>query len=186
VNASHYADVYGWVYAHRTGYGSGHGSAAAERVAAHLIGKPGAVLVDCGCGRNQFATDVRRHAPGARYFGVDVVRVDPVPKGVTFVQGPMWDLSVVPRATVITSFDALEHLYPEDVDRTLAAWARHLLPGGVGVFTIADYPSSILGPGDVNLHPTVRSRAWWLDALGDHFGRHNAAFEDGRHYEVWK
>lgn len=162
-----YSGLYGWVYANVPGYGAGHGTPALPLAAEWLAN--GGQLVDAGCGRQQFNAALRPLAPKAELFGLDVVRVDPVPAGVTFVQAPMWDLSAVPPVDVVASFDALEHLYPDDVERTFAAWASRLRPGGHLVCTICSVESGYLGPGGINLHPTVRPREWWLAEIGKHF-----------------
>ena len=179
MDAAHYASVYGHVYGRDAAYGAGHGQGAVRAVAG-WVASGGGTVVDCGCGRNQFGAAVLERAPRATVYGVDVVRVDPVPAGVRFVAAPMWDLSGVPDdPNVITCFDALEHLYPEDVDRTLAEWRGRLAPGGRVVVTVCDRPSEVLGPGGVNLHPTVKPRAWWRRQIAETFGRDVA--DDGRH-----
>lgn len=155
-----YATLYRWVYANVPNYGAGHGSPALPLAAEWL--KDGGVLVDAGCGRQQFNAALRSMAPLASLYGVDVVRVEPVPEGVNFVQAPMWDLSRVPAPDVVTSFDALEHLHPDDVRPTLTEWAERLKPGGKVIATICTRASYILGPEGVNLHPTVQPESWWL------------------------
>lgn len=156
-----YAALYGWVYANVPGYGAGHGTPALP-LCAELL-SDGGVLVDVGCGRQQFCAALRPMAPLASLYGLDVVRVEPVPDGVEFVRAPAWDLSRVPSPDVVTSFDVLEHLHPDDVRPTLTEWAERMRPGGYVVATICTRPSQILGPEGVNLHPTVRSEDWWLN-----------------------
>ena len=68
-------------------------------------------------------------------------------------------------ADVVTSFDALEHLLPEDVDAVLAEMRRVAKPRGYFVFSICTRPSKTTVAGE-GLHPTVRSLDWWLDRIG--------------------
>jgi SAM-dependent methyltransferase len=67
-------------------------------------------------------------------------------------------------ADVVTSFDALEHLLPEDVDPVLAEMRRVARPGGHFIFSICTRPSRITVDGQ-NLHPTVRPLDWWIERI---------------------
>jgi len=71
-------------------------------------------------------------------------------------------------ADVVTSFDALEHLLPEDVDAVLGEMHRIAAPGGRFVLSIATSPSRITHNGE-NLHPTVKPINWWRQKI-EHFG----------------
>jgi len=68
-------------------------------------------------------------------------------------------------ADVVTSFDALEHLLPEDVDAVLAEMRRVAKPRGYFVLSISTRPSKTTVAGE-GLHPTVRPLDWWLDRIG--------------------
>lgn len=67
-------------------------------------------------------------------------------------------------ADVVTSFDALEHLLPEDVDPVLAEMHRVARPGGRFIVSICTRPSRITVDGE-NLHPTVRPQSWWIGQI---------------------
>jgi SAM-dependent methyltransferase len=67
-------------------------------------------------------------------------------------------------ADVVTSFDALEHLLPEDVDPVLAEMRRVGRPGGQFIFSICTRPSRITVDGQ-NLHPTVQQLDWWIERI---------------------
>ena len=162
-----YREIYEFVHAHVKDYGQYHGTGAVP-IVLECLPQYG-TFVDIGCGRHQMCRDVLGKRPDARAYGIDIVKCRPIPEGVVFIEGPAWDLSAVPDPIdVITSFDTLEHLYPEDVDRTLSEWARRL--AGTLIVSICDRPSNILGPEGVNLHPTVRSRNWWKAELVSYFG----------------
>lgn len=69
---------------------------------------------------------------------------------------------------VVTSFDVLEHIHPDDVD--LALEEMHRVAKWFTAHSICCRPS---GFGDVlgrNLHLTVRPLGWWVDKL-KRFGR---------------
>jgi SAM-dependent methyltransferase len=68
-------------------------------------------------------------------------------------------------ADVVTSFDALEHLLPEDVDPVLGEMRRIGRPGGRFIFSICTRPSRITVDGQ-NLHPTPRPMEWWVERVG--------------------
>jgi len=137
------------------GYGStNHGQKAYDIVMAYAP----KVVVDFGCGGNQFCTELRKRGP--QTIGVDFAN-----KGAD-VMAPMHDTRLNgDLADVVTSFDALEHLLPDDVHPTLLEMQRVTRVGGAFVFSISHEPSRITVKGE-NLHPTVRPRDWWLDQLG--------------------
>ena len=117
-------------------------------------------VVDFGCGRNDFVRGLRR-------VGIDGLGVDFAFEDADVVE-PMHSTGLLDGvADVVTSFDALEHLLPEDVDLVLAEMRRVARPpphGGRFVFSICTRPSRITALGE-NLHPTVRPIAWWLDRI---------------------
>jgi SAM-dependent methyltransferase len=68
-------------------------------------------------------------------------------------------------ADVVTSFDALEHLLPEEVDEVLDEMRRIAVPGGRFIISICTRESKTKVNGE-GLHPTVRPIKWWLDRVG--------------------
>ena len=86
-------------------------------------------VVDFGCGRNLFIRHLRR-------LGVDGIGVDFAFADADIV-APMHRVPVSGGiADVITSFDALEHLLPEEVDEVLHEMRRVAVPRGKFVFSI--------------------------------------------------
>lgn len=164
-----YRDIYDKVYARDPGYAAGHGMHFIPDIVRDLTAAgDGAVVVDCGCGRH-ILTDALVKALSAsdtrvNVFGVDVHKHTTIPDGVTFLQKPLWDIPEIKSgsACVITSFDVLEHLLEEDVDRTVDEWHRCLKPGGVIYATIASRLAVCPAPeGISNLHLTVKPIEWW-------------------------
>ena len=109
--------------------------------------------IDLGCGRNQFARDLRRR-------GFDALGVDWVYHEADHI-APMHRTGLMPgTADLITAFDSLEHLITEDVPRVMREMQRLAAPHARFIFSISTRPSRIkvLGEG---LHPTVRPLSWW-------------------------
>ena len=114
-------------------------------------------VVDFGCGRNDFIYHLRR-------VGVDGLGVDFAFPQADIV-APMHRVPVSSGiADVVTCFDALEHLLPEEVDEVLAEMRRVAVAAGHFVFSISTRPSTIKVAGE-GLHPTVRPKAWWLERI---------------------
>ena len=118
-------------------------------------------VVDFGCGGNDFILELRRR--GIDGLGVDFVNAQ------ADIVAPMHCIPLAGGiADVVTSFDALEHLLPEDVDPVLAEMRRVATsggrPGGRFIFSICTRPSLITVDGQ-NLHPTVRPIEWWLERI---------------------
>jgi SAM-dependent methyltransferase len=82
-------------------------------------------------------------------------------------------------ADVVTSFDALEHLLPEDVDPVLAEMRRVARPRGHFIFSICTRPSRTTVDGE-GLHPTVQPLTWWLDRIA-RVGTVTSARAEGRY-----
>lgn len=137
-----------------SGYGgTNHGGRA---IATVLSWMP-RFVVDFGCGRNDFIHELRRR--GVDGLGIDFANDE---ADVTAA------MHAVPLASgiadVVTSFDALEHLLPEDVEPALGEMRRVGRAGGRFIFSICTRPSRITVDGE-NLHPTVRPVDWWLERL---------------------
>jgi SAM-dependent methyltransferase len=153
------------------GYGSTNHGKAAMPLVQRLKPTP-RFVVDFGCGRNLFVRELRR-------LGIDGLGID-----FAFPEAD------VPRAMhktglldgvadVATSFDALEHLLPEDVDAVLTEMRRVARPRAYFVFSICTRPSrnTVAGEG---LHPTVQPLAWWLERVG-RVAKVTAAKAEGRY-----
>ncbi|MEL6499724.1 MAG: methyltransferase domain-containing protein [Planctomycetota bacterium] len=116
------------------------------------------LVMDFGCGRNDFITELRRH--GIDGLGVDFAFPE------ADVNKPMHETKLVEGvADVVTSFDALEHVLTEDVVPVLNEMRRVARPRAWFCFSICTRPSRITVAGE-NLHPTVRPLAWWVDVIG--------------------
>lgn len=137
-----------------TGYGATNHGASAIPLVQRL--KP-RFVVDFGCGRNDFIGALRR-------CGIDGLGIDfAFPEAdITRAMHKTGLLDGV--ADVVTSFDALEHLLPDDVDAVLAEMRRIGRPRAHFVFSICTRPSRTTVAGE-GLHPTVRPMAWWLDRI---------------------
>lgn len=139
--------------------GTGYGSTNHGRFAYRLVqGFKPRFVVDFGCGRNLFIQHLRR-------LGIDGLGIDfALPEAD--VVAPMHRVPVSAGiADLVTSFDALEHLLPEEVDEVLEEMRRVAVPRGGFVFSICTHASKTRVDGE-GLHPTVRPRSWWLDRIG--------------------
>ena len=139
--------------------GSTYGSTNHGKLAVPIIHKfKPRFVVDFGCGRNDLVRDLRR-------LGIDGLGVDFAFPDADLIR-PMHKTALhAGVADVVTSFDALEHLLPEDVDAVLAEMRRVAKPRGHFVFSICTRPSKTTVAGE-GLHPTVRPLDWWLDRIG--------------------
>jgi len=118
-------------------------------------------VVDFGCGNNAFIREMRRR-------GIDGLGIDFANDEADII-APMHNVPLASDiADVVTSFDALEHLLPEDVEPTLSEMQRIASPrtsrGSRFVFSICTRPSRITVDGQ-NLHPTVQPIEWWLERI---------------------
>ena len=153
--------------------GSSYGSTNHGRHAVRIVQrrKPRLVM-DFGCGRNDFIEHLRR-------LGLDGLGIDfAFPEAD--IAKPMHATGLLDSvADVVTSFDAFEHLLPQDVNPVLDEMRRIARPGAWFCFSIATRPSRITVQGE-NLHPTVRPMRWWLARIA-RVGIVNNARTEGRY-----
>lgn len=155
------------------GGGAGYGATNHGKAAIPLVQrlKP-RFVVDFGCGRNDFVGALRR-------LGIDGLGIDfafpeaDVPKAM-HKTGLLDGV-----ADVVTSFDALEHLLPEDVEAVLMEMWRVGRPRAHFMFSICTRPSRTTVAGE-GLHPTVQPLAWWIERIG-RVGKVTAARAEGRY-----
>ena len=110
-----------------------HWLAASRAALVPPAGRPGAVLVDAGCGGGLLAPHVRRR--GYRHVGVDLRRAgleQSAARGVTPVGGDVTALPLADAAAdVVIAGEILEHV--TDLPGTVAELCRVLRPGGLVV-----------------------------------------------------
>lgn len=138
--------------------GSSYGSTNHGRDAAAIIQRwTPRLVVDFGCGRNDFIGHLRR-------LGIDGLGIDFAFEDADVLM-PMHATGLVDSvADVVTSFDAMEHLLPRDVGPVLNEMHRVARAGGRFCFSICTRPSRITVHGE-NLHPTVRPMRWWIEQI---------------------
>jgi len=136
------------------GYGStNHG----RHAYATVIAWQPRFVVDFGSGNNAFIRELRRR--GIDGLGLDFANEE------ADIAAPMHCVPLAAGiADVVTSFDALEHLLPDDVDPVLAEMRRISRAGGRFIFSICTRPSRITVDGQ-NLHPTVQPLDWWIERI---------------------
>lgn len=158
----------------RPAYGStNHGKDAIPRV----IALAPRFVVDFGCGGNEFVKELRR-------MGVDGLGVDFANENADALK-PMHDTKLQTGiADVVTSFDALEHLLPDDVPLALAEMRRVGRANGRFVVSVSTVASKITVGGE-NLHQTIRPRAWWINAIRAAGGKVTGGLEGGYIEGVW-
>lgn len=112
-------------------------------------------VLDVGCGFNEFSKAV------SAKMGIEAVGVDFACPGADIV----CPASKLPfqdgQFDVVTSFDMLEHLLPDEVDATLDEMRR---VSSRFIVSIA-YVDSVNKWNGKTLHPTVRPEHWWITRL---------------------
>lgn len=135
-------------------YGHSNHGAGAVPLVKQKLKQHGASLVDVGCGWNEFVK-------GLRDLSVDATGVDFACPGADII-APAGQLPFSNKQFgVLTSFDMLEHLRPEEVTDVLSEFARvsHSF-----VFSISYQPSRVKWQGET-LHPTVYPQEWWINKI---------------------
>ena len=117
-------------------------------------------ICDVGCGDGAFC---RGLLGDVQYlYGVDFAS-SPRGNGVWWSNCPAEKI-ILPNKSIdyVTSFDVLEHLLPENVDKTLAEFIRLARKGLVLSISYRDSSTKYKGH---TLHMTVKPEEWWIKKL---------------------
>ena len=119
-------------------------------------------ILDVGCGNNYFIKYVRNHIKISAW-GIDFAcpNADLIADILDLpFENKQWDL--------VTAWDVLEHLRPEQVDVGLKELSR---VSNTFAFIISRYPARPFEPVPYhNLHPTVWSKEKWIEHI-EKFGK---------------
>ena len=119
-------------------------------------------ILDVGCGNNYFIKYVRNHIKISAW-GIDFAcpNADQIADILDLpFENKQWDL--------VTAWDVLEHLRPEQVDVGLKELSR---VSNTFAFIISRYPARPFEPVPYhNLHPTVWSKEKWIEHI-EKFGK---------------
>ncbi|HEV2696324.1 MAG TPA: methyltransferase domain-containing protein [Verrucomicrobiae bacterium] len=63
---------------------------------------------------------------------------------------------------IVTSWEVMEHIATKDIPALAANVKKHLAPEGLWIMSIASGPDVI---GGVDLHQTVKPKAWWVETF---------------------
>jgi SAM-dependent methyltransferase len=143
------------IYSNGTHARYGHSNHGARSLKMLMKWKPRSVL-DVGCGWNEFAATARKHLAVTRVVGVDFAC-----PGADVVAAATRLPFADKEFDVVTSFDMLEHLPPDEVDAALAEMAR---VSERFVVSISYRQSRQTWKGEP-LHQTVKNEEWWVTRL---------------------
>jgi ubiquinone/menaquinone biosynthesis C-methylase UbiE len=119
-----------------------------------------ASVVDIGCGQNQMIVELRERGM-VKATGVDFACP---------LADELCDITVKTKFKddefdVLTSFDMMEHLHPDDVDGAIEEMKRI---SKRFVMTISSRASNALGMKGEQLHLIMKPSEWWHNKLLDH------------------
>ena len=139
--------------------GTNHGKNAYSVISEMECVREEVNIVDLGCGKNNFVSECREL--GMAGVGVDFAYPQ------ADILAPMHETGLEAGVyTVVTAFDSLEHLLPDEVTLVLHEMRRIAAPAALFVASISHTRSRIQVEGQ-NLHPTIRSRNWWRTLLSE-------------------
>jgi SAM-dependent methyltransferase len=147
---------YEGIYAAVKGYATyGHTNHGSKSLPYIVVSKPESLL-DVGCGHNEFCASLKIVLPNIRAVGCDFACPSADVKA---------DILNLPFADkefdMLTAFDVLEHLAPNQVVPALDEMAR---VSKRFCFSISHVESITKWEGKT-LHPTVKDEQWWLDRI---------------------
>lgn len=147
---------YEGIYADQARYPRyGHSNHGARSKALLKAWKPSSLL-DVGCGWNEYVREFKKENPTIRAIGSDFA-CPGADVRACLTALPFQDKEF----DVLTAFDVLEHLRPEQVDTVLLQMNR---VSSRFILSIS-YVDSVNRWKGQTLHPTVRSEEWWMRKL---------------------
>jgi SAM-dependent methyltransferase len=148
-------DKYNFIYSNPDqyrGYGkTNHGLGSLDLIKSN----PPKSLLDVGCGFNNFCQIIKSK------FNINAIGIDFACKEADIVCSALNLPFDNKFFDLITSFDMLEHLLPEEVPACLKELSR---VSNRFIFSICYRPSVITCFGE-NLHPTVKNENWWINEI---------------------
>ncbi len=173
-----YRDIYNEIIATDVRYRLGENSPGLRSVirASDQLGMISGRSLDVGCG----VGFVVQHLSGPTFdllpFGADIsdVAIEHATQRMADFPGARQRLKVLDSQrlpfdddffSLVTCFDVLEHLDPNDIAETWSEICRVLKPGGLFLGSVSCRPAGINDKFGDNLHRTVRSVDWWLEQI---------------------
>lgn len=130
-----------------------------------LKSKPGAHVIDFGCGPGRAAGAMQD--VGHRVTAVDFASncLDPDIR-VPFVEACLWDLPASLTGDAGICCDVMEHIPPDKVDDVLASISRAVPACAFTISSRVDRMGWLIGE---RLHLTIHPPEWWQTKLGEHW-----------------
>ena len=124
-------------------------------------------LLDVGCGSGAFCLQNEKY-PYEEIIGMDFASIPEeginYSNKIKFIRGDALDIPYADNYfELITSFDVLEHLLPEDVSLALNELKR--VCSGEMLLKPAYRESHAKGVEGEDLHPTVKPESWWIEMI---------------------
>lgn len=113
-------------------------------------------VLDIGCGHNEFIKLLRGEFPQRKLIGIDF-SCPGADMNEDVLSLPFEDKEF----ELLTSFDMLEHVAPDDVDDAFREMCRVSKRFSFRI----SYRPSCHSIDNENLHPTVRPEQWWIDKI---------------------
>jgi 2-polyprenyl-3-methyl-5-hydroxy-6-metoxy-1,4-benzoquinol methylase len=157
-----YSEIWGTVAAYRN---HSPGLENVERFMSVINPKPGASLIDIGCGEGVAGLAFERHGLAVTYLDITDAGLSPDVDRSRFIEAPLWSRWPKPAMAYDHGFccDVMEHIPTEYVMLVLD---RILSNCRMAWFQIALRPDNFGKAIGQPLHLTVRPFAWWLVRLG--------------------
>ncbi len=173
---THYRAIYDEVIANEPRYNQAENSPGFQVVVRNseslkmLLGR----TLDVGCGVGFVVGHLTNPMYQLHPFGVDISdeAIKRARQRLSFIPHVNARLQVIEDQTLpfeddffslVTCFDVLEHLDPDEIDATLAEISRVLRPSGLFIGSASCRKAGMIDKFGDNLHRTVRSPDWWIE-----------------------
>lgn len=127
--------------------------------------KPKSIL-DIGCGMGVFVNDMDKNLQIPKVYGLDIASIKTgnyhANDNITWIDSMAHDIPLEDNTVeYITSFDALEHCLPEDIDQIVDEFYRVVTKGLILKITYQQASERSLD--NEFLHMTVQPESWWVE-----------------------
>ena len=136
-------------------------------------------VLDIGCGTGKFPLWLKQEFPKLHVVGVDPVFVEDgsFTDGVSFFKGDTTNIPLI--VDVITAFDVLEHLHPDDLISSLTRIDECTSVLFIAKICTRESHYKIEGREDTPLHMIVKPLEWWQDMFKEHTTFKSIVIDDG-------
>lgn len=151
---------------HKTSYATSKSVEKYKPLLKKLIPDAAEFILDLGCGRGHLCRWLKQEYPNKEIVGVDPVFY-PDNDGYSFAEGNTSDIPLF--SEVILCFDVLEHIHPDDLEKSLQEISNKTLTLFIAKVASGSDKCRFGRAKGQELHMIQEPKEWWQEKLKEYF-----------------